>query len=55
MRVEVVFGDIDDRDGYVGAMVGGALDVGQYVGEDEAQLDGAVTFLQPLDVVRVTA
>ena len=50
MAVQVVRLAFDDADGDIGAVVGDALEVGQQVVQDKAQLDGALPGLQPADM-----
>ena len=51
--VQVVRLAFDDTDGDVGAVVGDALEVGQQVIENKAQLNGALSRLEPVDVAHL--
>ena len=48
--MQAVVGHLDAAPGDVGAVVGHALQTGEQVGPDEAQLDGTLDLLQPQDV-----
>ena len=52
MQVEVVVARVDDAAGDVGAVVGGAFQIREQVGEDEARLDAALALLHSQDVAR---
>ncbi len=53
VRVKLIFIELDHGDGDVGAVVGHALEIGQQVVEDEADLQRAGARLQALDVAEL--
>ena len=52
VQIEIVLRGVDDAAGDVGAVVGGALEVREQIGPDEAGLDAAMPLLHPQDVAR---
>ena len=52
VKVEIVLRRIDDAPGNIGAVVGRALETGEKIGEDEAELNAAPALLQTPDVAR---
>ena len=52
VEIEIVLRHVDDAPGNVGAMVGCALETGEKIGENKAELDAAPALLQTPDVAR---
>ena len=52
VQIEIVLRGVDDAAGDVGAVVGGALEVREQIGPDEAGFDAAMPLLHPQDVAR---
>lgn len=50
VQVQIAVGGVKDTPGDVGAVVGGALQVGKQVGPGKARVDGALAPLQAEDV-----
>ena len=52
VQIQVVLRGVNDAPGDVGAVVGGALEIGQEIRPDEACLDAAIALLHPENVAR---
>ena len=52
VQVQIVLRGVNDTPGDVGAVVGGALEIGQEIRPDEACLDAAIALLHPENVAR---
>ena len=52
VQIQIVLRGVNDAPGDVGAVVGGALEIGQEIRPDEACLDAAIALLHPENVAR---